>query len=192
VQLNGENTDVMKYIACLENKDYGLHKQEHIEQDLISSAVEVILSDSPKVDVGFLNLKSVYEKRQTRVNRQSRQRILKSKVEMVATFEAQLQDITVMVERTPEARALCGDQCGQVILNVKMGKLEINKQYFSVDLDCVYLAHDGCTPVYKLSTVDASRRNKFHLAVCLEFIDSTRSNTFYSASFLLRSKKKIP
>ena len=45
------------------------------------------------------------------------------------------------------------------------------------------------TPVYKLATVDAERRNPFHLIVFLKFIDGTESGPFLSKPFLIRSRK---
>ena len=75
-------------------------------------------------------------------------------------------------------------------LVVKIFSLFVLQQYFSVDLDSIYLAQDG-TPVYKLSTVDSERRNRFHLAIVLVFIDGSRSKTIYSQPFLLRSKKTL-
>lgn len=93
--------------------------------DLEHSTVE-----NSGVHVDFINLRDVYEKAQSRVNRKSRQRIIKGKVDMVVTFEAQIQDIAVMVEKIPEARGLANDRCGQVALKVKFEKLELNKVSF--------------------------------------------------------------
>jgi len=142
----------------------------------------------PKVKVHFLGLKKEYEKVQSRVNRQSRQRLAEGKVRMVVTADAQIAKIEVLVERAPMAAALSGDVTGRVPLKVKMGAQVGNKQYLSVDLDSVYMSDKG-TPVYKLSTVDADRRNRFRLVVSLLFIDGDRSQSFASPTFLLRSRR---
>ncbi|XP_031574131.1 uncharacterized protein LOC116307937 [Actinia tenebrosa] len=189
--------------TCLMKENHSLKSREHLNnrESQFQPAVGIYNSlhcdlkysttAMSGVHVEFLNLREVYEKAQTRINRKSRQRIIKGRVDMVVTFDAQIQDIAVMVERIPKARALAGDQCGQVSLEVSVEKLELNKQYFSVDLDSIYLAQDGRTPVYKLSTVDAERRNRFHLAIVVIFIDGTRSQTIFSRPFLLRSKKTL-
>ena len=63
-----------------------------------------------------------------------------------------------------------------------------SQQHLSVDLDSVYMSGKG-TPVYKLSTVDADRRNRFRLIVSLLFIHGDRSQSFASPTFLLRSRR---
>ena len=98
-----------------------------------STPHELVLCDlkfsaaTSDVHVEFLNLRDVYEKAQSRINRRSRQRIISGRVEMVVTFDAQIQDIVVMVERIPEAKALAGDKCGRVSLKVRLEKLVLNK-----------------------------------------------------------------
>lgn len=62
------------------------------------------------------------------------------------------------------------------------------QQHLSVDLDSVYMSSHG-TPVYKLSTVDADRRNRFRLVVTVFFIDGKGSRSFVSPTFLLRSRR---
>jgi hypothetical protein len=52
----------------------------------------------------------------------------------------------------------------------------------------VYDTSDG-TPIYKLATVDAERRNLFQLIAFLRFIDGTESGPFLSKPFLIRSRK---
>ena len=61
--------------------------------------------------------------------------------------------------------------------------------YFTVDLDSVYESptRHG-VPVYKLSTVDAERRNNFRLVVVVVLIGDHRSKEFISRPFRLRSK----
>ncbi|CAH3131630.1 unnamed protein product, partial [Porites lobata] len=142
----------------------------------------------PKVKVHFLGLKKEYEKVQSRVNRQSRQRLADGKVRIMIKTEAQIEHIGVYVERIPMAAALSGDVTGRVPLNVKLGAQMINKQFLSVDLDSVYMSSQG-TPVYKLSTVDADRRNRFRLIVTVLFIDGEGSRSFASPPFLLRSRR---
>jgi len=68
-----------------------------------------------------------YEKVQSRVNRQSRQRLTGSKVRIVVTTDAQIAHVMVYVERAPMAAALCGDSTGRVPLKVKMGTQAVNK-----------------------------------------------------------------
>lgn len=141
-----------------------------------------------KVKVHFLGLKKEYEKVQSRVNRQSRQRLTDGKVRIMVKAEAQITHIEVYVERAPMAAALSGDVTGRVPLRVKMGAQVINKHFLSVDLDSVYMSSQG-TPVYKLSTVDADRRNRFRLVVTVFFIDGKGSRSFASPAFLLRSRR---
>lgn len=64
---------------------------------------------------------------QSRVNRQSRQRLAEGKVRMVVTADAPITEIDVLVERAPMAAALSGDVTGRVPLKVKMGQQVDNK-----------------------------------------------------------------
>jgi len=64
---------------------------------------------------------------QSRVNRQSRQRLAEGKVRMVVTADAPITEIDVLVERAPMAAALSGDVTGRVPLKVKMGQQVGNK-----------------------------------------------------------------
>lgn len=146
------------------------------------------ITSEPKVKVHFLGLKKEYEKVQSRVNRQSRQRLTDSKVRLTVTADAQITHIQVFVERAPMAATLSGDVTGRVPLRVKMGAQVVNKQHLSVDLDSVYMSSHG-TPVYKLSTVDADRRNRFRLVVTVFFIDGKGRRSFVSPTFLLRSRR---
>jgi hypothetical protein len=130
----------------LKSKEIFLFSREEFKRALIPSSVIAELrlfgSDNSEINVEFLNLRNVYEKAQSRINRQSRQRILKGKVDMVVTFDAQIQDIGVTVERIPEAKTLSGDKCGQVAIKVKVEKLELNKVGFHTRLhEHIYTAH---------------------------------------------------
>ena len=49
----------------------------------------------PRLKVQFLNLKHVYEKVQSRVNKQSKQRLSEGRVRMVVGFDAQISEIKV-------------------------------------------------------------------------------------------------
>ncbi|XP_031557624.1 uncharacterized protein LOC116294212 isoform X1 [Actinia tenebrosa] len=144
--------------------------------------------------VYFLNLRSVYEKVQCRKNKHSKQRVTGAVIDMMVTYCAQIQHVEVYVERLPEAAKLCGDHNGQVPLKPRMDNLMLtddyqSHQYFSVDLDAIYESPETGCPVYKLSTVDSERRNRFRLVVYIVFLDGTRSRPTFSLSFLLRSKR---
>lgn len=167
-------------------------KIEDAFSQFIQSYIAKTLESSLRVS--FVDLKPVYEKAQIRVGRQSKQRFKKGtgRMKIVVASEAQIRDIDVYVERTAAAAALCGDKSGQVPLKtVKLENFDWNKQTFSLDLDSVYLSPKG-TPVYKLSTVDSDRRNRFRLVVVVVFIDGTRSKPFNSRQFLLKSKQTGP
>lgn len=143
-----------------------------------------------EIRVDFPDLKHVYHKTQSRVNRQSRQRVVKGKIKVrVLTRGHQVQAIEVYVERTPNAALLVGDKCGRVYLKPQPGPYFPNKYYFTVDLDSVYESptRHG-VPVYKLSTVDSERRNNFRLVVVVVLIGDHRSKEFISRPFRLRSK----
>lgn len=143
-----------------------------------------------EIRVDFPDLKLVYHKTQSRANRQSRQRVVKGKIKVrVLTQGHQVQTIEVYVERTPNAALLVGDKCGRVYLKSQPGPYFPNKYYFTVDLDSVYESptRHG-VPVYKLSTVDAERRNNFRLVVVVVLIGDHRSKEFISRPFRLRSK----
>ena len=74
------------------------------------------------ISVDFPDLKPLYHKTQSRVNRQSRQRVVKGKIKVrVTTRGHQLQTIEVYVERTPDAAHLVGDKCGRVYLKPQTG-----------------------------------------------------------------------
>ena len=64
---------------------------------------------------------------QSRVNRQSRQRLADAKVRIVATVEAQMENTQVYVERIPDAAFLAGYQTGRILLKPKMGNFVGNK-----------------------------------------------------------------
>lgn len=177
------------------DQDYILDRPHYIRKDENECAFPIkdkysslYITAEPNVKVHFLGLKKEYEKVQSRVNRQSRQRLTDGKVRIMVTADAQITAIEVHVERTPMATALCGDITGRVPLKVKMGGQVVNKQFLSVDLDSVYMSSNG-TPVYKLSTVDADRRNRFRLVVTVKFIDGGFSRSFVSPAFLLRSRR---
>lgn len=142
------------------------------------------------ISVTFPDLKLVYQKTQSRANRQSRQRVENGKIKIrVYTAGPQVQSIEVYVERTPDAAVLVGDRCGRVSLKSQPGKYLPHQHFFTVDLDSIYESPTKHgVPVYKLSTVDSQRRNKFRLVVIVILIDDTRSKEFISPSFRLRSK----
>lgn len=63
------------------------------------------------------------------------------------------------------------------------------KVFFSVDLDSVYQGNCNI-PIYKLSTVDPLRRNRFILIVRLISTDvHDRDQYFTSPEFLIRSRR---
>lgn len=86
-----------------------------------------ILKFSAQILTSFDSFPQEYEKVQSRVNRQSRQRLTDSKVRIIVTADAQIAHIKVYVERAPMAATLSGDVTGRVPLNVKMGAQVVNK-----------------------------------------------------------------
>ncbi|CAB4006422.1 Hypothetical predicted protein [Paramuricea clavata] len=147
-----------------------------------------VINKTPQSMVEFLELKDIYEKVQSRAGGGSHQRVASGLINIKATSEGQLCGMNVFVQRMPEAAALCGDVNGRIPLEVNHEDYFKNQQLFSVDLDSVYNTPNG-TPVYKLATVDAERRNLFQLIVSLKLIDGTESGPFMSKPFLIRSRK---
>lgn len=143
------------------------------------------------IRVNFPDIKPVYLKIQSRANRLSRQRVESGKIKIrVVSLGPQVLTIEAYVERTPDAAMLFGDRCGRVRLKPQPGKYyPPNQQYFTVDLDSIYESptNQG-VPVYKLSTVDSERRNKFRLVVVVVLIGDVRSSEFISRPFRLRSR----
>ncbi|XP_068741119.1 uncharacterized protein [Montipora capricornis] len=146
------------------------------------------------IKVIFPDLKPMYLKIQSRANRLSRQRVENGKIKIqVISLGPQVLSIEVYVERTPDAAVLVGDKCGRVRLNSHPGRYYPNQKgqqhYFTVDLDSVY---DSPTnqgvPVYKLSTVDSERRNRFRLIVVVVLLGDIRSKEYISQAFRLRSR----
>ena len=86
-----------------------------------------ILNFSAQILTSCDSFPQEYEKVQSRVNRQSRQRLTDSKVRITVTADAQITDIEVYVERAPMAATLSGDVIGRVPLNVKMGAQVVDK-----------------------------------------------------------------
>ena len=81
-----------------------------------------------RIKVEFPDLKPLYHKTQSRVNRQSRQRVVKGKIKVcVTTGGHQVQTIEVYVERTPDAAHLVGDKCGRVYLKPQPGPYSLSK-----------------------------------------------------------------
>lgn len=66
----------------------------------------------PDIRVELFDLKDVYDKVQTKVPRISEQRIAKGWVNGVAWSAGQINSITVLVRRTPEAAARVNDTVG--------------------------------------------------------------------------------
>ena len=143
-----------------------------------------------KNSVEFLNLKKCYEKVQRRQDGVSTQRPMDCNIRMVATFDPTwgARDIDVYVQRHPDSAKVCGDLNGRVKLDVKIGEKGDNTTNFSVDLDSVYQKNQN-TPIYKLSTVDPLRRNKFILVIRLTSTEFKRDQYFTSPTFLIRSRR---
>lgn len=148
-----------------------------------------------KNSVQFLNLKKCYEKVQKRQDGISTQRPMDCNIRMIAKFDAawSARDIDVFVQRHPDSAKLSGDFNGRVKLGVLIGEKNDNMINFSVDLDSVYQSNNN-TPIYKLSTVDPLRRNRFILIIRLSSRNLNRQQYFTSPSFLIRSRRpaKLP
>lgn len=141
--------------------------------------------------VEFLNLKKYYEKVQTRRDGISAQRPMDCNIRILVDFDPAWisQNVDVFVQRHPESAKLCGDFNGRVKLKVKREVTKRgNLEYFSVDLDSVYKSQYD-RPVYKLSTVDPVRRNRFLLIVRLSSLEQNKFQHFKSSPFLVRSRK---
>lgn len=146
-------------------------------------------------EVVFFNVQKCYEKVQCRKNKKSKQRVQGATINLRVATDAPISKVEVYVERLPKAAVLCGDNNGRVPLKLKMENLmysdnyQRQDQYFSVDLDSVY--HNPLTgsPVYKLSTVDSERRNRFWLLAYIVYANGRKSQPFYSEPFLLKSKR---
>lgn len=153
------------------------------------------LSTAPREEIVFFNVQKCYEKVQCRKNKKSKQRVQGATINLRVTTDAPIAKVEVFVERLPKAAVLCGDSNGRVPLKLKLENLmysdnyQRQDQYFSVDLDSVY--HNPLTgnPVYKLSTVDSERRNRFWLVAHVVYAGNLKSQPFYSEPFLLKSKR---
>ncbi|CAH3021668.1 unnamed protein product [Porites evermanni] len=102
----------------------------------------------------------------------------------------QIFAIKVWVFREPAAAKLHQDKNGHVELEVIHRKHDVDKYYFSVNLDSVY---DGpFAPVYQLARVEMEKRNAFQLLVELSFHNGVEEETqqFYSKPFTMRSKPR--
>lgn len=150
---------------------------------------------APREEVMFFNVQKCYEKVQCRKNKKSKQRVQGGTINLRVTTDHPIAKVEVYVERLPKAAVLCGDSNGRVPLKLKMENLmysdnyQRQDQYFSVDLDSVYDNPITGLPVYKLSTVDSDRRNRFWLLAYVVYANSRRSQPFYSEPFLLKSKR---
>ncbi|CAB3979586.1 Hypothetical predicted protein [Paramuricea clavata] len=140
--------------------------------------------------VQFINLKKCYEKVQRRQDGVSTQRPMDCNVRMVAKFDPTWgsRDIDVYVQRHPDSAKLCGDMNGRVKLEVRVGEKKDNMTNFSIDLDSVYQSNRN-PPIYKLSTVDPLRRNRFILIIRLTSTELKRDQYFTSPAFLIRSRR---
>ncbi|KAK2551871.1 hypothetical protein P5673_027111 [Acropora cervicornis] len=153
------------------------------------------LQTAPREEIVFFNVQKCYEKVQCRKNKKSKQRVQGATINLRVTTDAPISRVEVFVERLPKAAVLCGDSNGRVPLKTKLENLMYSDnylrqdQYFSVDLDSVY--HNPLTgsPVYKLSTVDSERRNRFWLVAHIVYNGNLKSQPFYSEPFLLKSKR---
>ena len=102
--------------------------------------------------------------------------------------------ISALVTQTSFCKGSSGDLAKRRLFSQATSCLTLEKQFssqyfFTVDLESVYESHTKPgVPVYKLSTVDSERRNKFRLVVVVVLIDNARSKEFVSRPFLLRSR----
>ncbi|CAH3131642.1 unnamed protein product [Porites lobata] len=144
-------------------------------------------------EVRFVTLeeKTVFDKVQSRSGGVAKQRVPDGMVNMEARSPVgQILGIKVWVFREPSAAKLHQDQNGPVELQVIHGRHDIEKYYFSVNLDSVY---DGpFAPVYQLAKVEMDKRNIFQLLVELSFHNGLDEETqqFYSKPFMMRSRPR--
>lgn len=138
--------------------------------------------------VNFIDLKDLYEKTQVRRGGTSEQRLVDCRVHMFANYTGTtaLYDIEVDVQRYPETDKL--EDIMQFPVTVE--KTLPNTQYFSINLDAVYLTALG-KKFYQLSTTDRFKKNRFIISVTLTFADDSRAR-FKSEPFLIRSRKQSP
>lgn len=142
----------------------------------------------PDIRVELFDLKDVYDKVQTKVPGISEQRIAKGWVNGVAWSAGQINSITVLVRRTPEAAARVNDTVGSVELKVTYKECGAQSVNFSFNLDSAYKNSNG-DPVYKLAKVETNTRNVWHLIITVQLIDGSQIN-FTSKEFRIRTKPK--
>ncbi|RMX50741.1 hypothetical protein pdam_00018281 [Pocillopora damicornis] len=144
-------------------------------------------------EVRFITLenKPVFDKVQSRSGNVAKQRVHDGVIQMEAISPVgQILSIRTWVFREPNAAQLHKDKNGPVELQVTYGQHNIEKQFFSVNLDSVY---DGpIAPVYELAKVEMDKRNLFQLIVELSFHNGAgeESQSFYSKPFLIRSRPR--
>ena len=142
--------------------------------------------DADSAGVHFIDLKDLYEKAQVRRKGQSEQRLVESRIHMVANFLVVPRSVQVWVRRFADIKGFQNT----VQLPVAIEKTMPNMQYFSVDLDAVYKTEMG-NKFYQLSTTDRFRKNRFVIHVNLLFEDNSVAQ-FKSEPFLIRSRKLSP
>ncbi|XP_048583410.1 uncharacterized protein LOC5508718 [Nematostella vectensis] len=141
-------------------------------------------------EVYFMNIdqNTVFDKVQCRRGGVAKMRVQLGLIRMMYVSNGtQILRVRVFVSRERAAAELHGDTNGPVELPVMMGEQQMDRQYFSVNLDSVY---NGPTmPVYKLAKVEMGARNRFQLSVRLEHLDGSVQD-FPSKPFLIRSKPR--
>ncbi|CAB3979589.1 Hypothetical predicted protein [Paramuricea clavata] len=143
-------------------------------------------ADAESAGVHFIDLKDLYEKAQVRRKGTSEQRLVDCRIHMVANFLTVPCNVQVWVQRFAEIKGFQNT----VELPVTIEKILPNMQYFSVNLDAVYMTSLG-NKFYQLSTTDRFRKNRFVIHVNLMFEDNSIAQ-FKSEPFLIRSRKLSP
>jgi len=146
----------------------------------------------PDLEVKFCDLENrVFEKQQSRKDKQARQRIINGKVKFLVRSERQVKSVKAWVQREENAAKLEKDENGMVSIEVVFlrklkdsGNLE-----YQVDLDSVYKMDGSERPVYKLAKVHTQERNLFELLVQIVFTDNNVSDQIKSKPFLIKTKR---
>ncbi|XP_068741090.1 uncharacterized protein [Montipora capricornis] len=151
----------------------------NIQQYLAGHELEVIFCDLEN---------RVFEKQQSRKDKQARQRIINGKVEFLVRSEYAVKNVRAWVRREIEAAELEKDANGMVSIEAVFIRKEDSYLVYQVDLDSVYEIPESNRPVYKLAKYQMQVRNQFELLVQVEFSDDEVSDHVKSKPFMIKTK----
>ena len=171
----------------------------------ITNILDAIEQKSTFIDVQFCDIKSLYEKDQKKVHKNSTvkgyQVVIKGKINFMISTNADIRSMKIeaFVRRTAEAAEkmnkpidLKGDLKDPAHLDVKLieSNTETGHLLCQVDIGGRLVKTISDDELFKLATTLTAERNKFEIVVHVYIRSDTLPTEFVSNPFLVKSKKR--